>query len=100
MSALWQPTDNLTIKPSFFYESSRQNGVDAYDSVPGVTNAHYEPFDISEPLTDKIAVGSLTVNYAFDGFDVTSSTGMWYRKSTQVEEASEEFNNPTTAATL
>ncbi len=100
VSALWRPTDNLTIKPSFFYESSRQNGVDAYDGTPGVTNAHYEPFDISEPLTDKIAVGSLTVNYAFDAFDVTSSTGLWYRKSTQVEEASEEFNNPTTAATF
>ena len=100
VSALWLPTDNLTIKPSFFYESSRQNGVDAYDSNPGVTNAHYEPFDISEPLTDKIAVGSLTVNYAFDGFDVTSATAMFYRKSTQIEEASEEFNNPTTAATF
>jgi outer membrane receptor protein involved in Fe transport len=99
VSAIWLPTDSLTIKPSFFYESSRQNGVDAFDSVPGITNAHYEPFDISEPLTDKIAVGGLTINYGFDGFDVTSSTGLWYRKSTQVQEASEEFNNPDSAAT-
>jgi outer membrane receptor protein involved in Fe transport len=99
VSALWLPTDNLTVKSSFFYEASRQNGVSAFDSTPGVKNAHYEPFDISEPLTDKIAVGALTVDYSFDDFDVTSSTGLWYRKSTQIEEASEEFNNPDSAAT-
>jgi outer membrane protein OmpA-like peptidoglycan-associated protein len=99
VSLLWRPTDNLTIKPSFFYESSRQDGVDAYDSSPGIANAHYQPFDISEPLTDKIAVGGLTISYGFDAFDVTSSTGMWYRRSTQVQDASEEFNNPDTAAT-
>jgi outer membrane receptor protein involved in Fe transport len=98
-SLLWTPTPNLTITPSFFYESSKQHGVSAYDSVPGVTNAHYQVFDLAEPLTDKIMIFSLNVNYSFNAFDVTSSTAQWWRRSTQAQDASEEFANPTTAAT-
>jgi outer membrane receptor protein involved in Fe transport len=98
-SLLWQPTPNLTITPAFFFETSKQDGVSAYDSVPGVTNAHYQPFDIAEPLTDRMTIISLTVNYGFDNFDLTSSTSQWWRKSTQVQDASEEFNNPTSGAT-
>jgi len=98
-SLLWQPTPKLTITPSFFYESSKQDGASAYDSVPGITNNHYQVFDIAEPLTDKIMIFSLNVNYSFDAFDVTSSTAQWWRRSTQTQDASEEFNNPTTAAT-
>jgi outer membrane receptor protein involved in Fe transport len=98
-SLLWEPTPNLTITPAFFFETSKQNGPSAYDSVPGITNAHYQPFDIAEPLTDRITIISLTANYSFEAFDVTSSTSQWWRKSTQVQDASEEFNNPTTAAT-
>jgi iron complex outermembrane recepter protein len=96
---LWQPTSRLSITPSFFYQTSHQNGISAYDSVPG-TQAHYEPFDIAEPLTDRISVFSLNVNYSFDAFDLTSSTAQWNRRSTQTEDASEDFNNPNTGATF
>ncbi len=96
---LWQPTDALTITPSFFYQTSKQNGISAYDSDPGAL-AHYQPFDIAEPLTDRITVYSLNVNYSFDAFDVTSSTAQWSRRSTQVEDGSEDFNNPNTGATF
>lgn len=96
---LWTPTDKLTITPAFFYQTSKQNGISAYDSDPG-TMAHYQPFDIKEPLTDSISVFSLNVNYSFDAFDVTSSTAQWNRKSTQVEDGSEDFNNPNTGATF
>lgn len=95
---LWKPTDRLSITPSFFVQDSRQDGISAYDSVPG-TNAHYQPFDIAEPLTDKISIFSLNVNVSFDAFDATSSTAYWRRRSTQTEEASEDFNNPDTGAT-
>jgi len=96
---LWTPTDALSITPSFFYQTSKQGGISAYDSDPG-TLAHYQPFDIAEPLTDSIAVFNLNVNYSFDAFDVTSSTAQWSRKSTQIEDASEDFNNPNTGATF
>jgi outer membrane receptor protein involved in Fe transport len=97
-TALWRPTDNLSVTPSFFHETSSQNGISAYDSVPG-TEAHYQPFDIAEPLTDSLTAYSLNVNYSFPTFDVTSSTARWTRNSTQVEEASEAFNNPLEALT-
>jgi outer membrane receptor protein involved in Fe transport len=105
ISLLYRPTPNLTITPSFIYESSRQNGPSAYDSVsavnaaPGAGLAHYMPFNIPEPLTDIFRAYSLNINYAAPGFDVTSSTAYWSRRSTQVEDASEEFNNPDTGVT-
>jgi outer membrane receptor protein involved in Fe transport len=95
---LWQPTSRLSISPSFFYQTSKQNGISAYDSDPG-TMAHYQPFDVAEPLTDKISVASLNVTYNFDHVDVTSSTAQWSRRSSQVEDGSEDFNNPNTGAT-
>jgi outer membrane receptor protein involved in Fe transport len=104
-SLLWTPTDQLSITPSFFYESSRQDGTSAYDSVsatnqaPGAGLAHYEVFDIAEPLTDRLAAYSLDVKYSADSFDITSSTAYWTRSSEQTEEASEAFNNPDTGVT-
>ncbi len=105
VSLLWMPTDNLSITPSIFYETSHQNGISAYDSVsggvglPGYGEAHYEPFNIPEPLTDVITTYSLKANYSFPTFDLTSSTAYWTRNSKQEEEASEAFNSPVTAVT-
>jgi iron complex outermembrane recepter protein len=103
---LWSPTSDLTITPSFFYESSKQNGPSAYDSAsatneaPGGGLAHYEVFDIAEPLTDEFTAYSLNVNYTgIAAFDITSSTAYWSRTSKQTEEASEAFNNPDTGVT-
>ena len=90
---MWKPTENLSVTPAFFHTTSTQNGISAYDSNPG-TLAHYQPFDIAEPLTDSLTAVSLNVNYHFESFDLTSSTARWTRNSTQVEEASEAFNNP------
>ena len=93
VTLLWKPMENLSVTPSLFHTTSTQNGISAYDSDPG-TLAHYQPFDIAEPLTDSLTAYSLNVNYGFPAFDLTSSTARWTRNSTQVEEASEAFNNP------
>src|ERR1700691_2598993 len=93
VTLLWKPTESLSVTPSFFHETSTQNGISAYDSDPG-TLAHYQPFDIAEPLTDSLTAYSLNVNFSFPWFDLTSSTARWTRNSSQVEEASEAFNNP------
>jgi outer membrane receptor protein involved in Fe transport len=93
VTLLWKPLENLSVTPSFFHTTSSQNGISAYDSEPG-TLAHYQPFDIAEPLTDSLTAYSLNVNYSLPSFDLTSSTARWTRNSTQVEEASEAFNNP------
>jgi outer membrane receptor protein involved in Fe transport len=93
ITVLWKPTESLSVTPSYVHEASSQSGISAYDSVPG-TETHYQPFNIAEPLTDSLTAYSLNVNYSSPRFDVTSSTARWTRNSTQVEEASEAFNNP------
>ncbi len=98
VSVLWRPTQGLSVTASYFHTTSTQDGISAYDSAPG-TEAHYQPFDIAEPLTDSLTAYSLNVNYSFPAFDLTSSTARWTRNSSQVEEASEAFNNPLEALT-
>jgi outer membrane receptor protein involved in Fe transport len=104
-SLLWTPTDALSITPAVFYETSHQDGISAYDSVsnglsvPGFGEAHYQPFDIAEPLDDEITAYSLKIDYSLPQVDITSSTAYWSRNSSQEEEASEAFNSPVTAVT-
>lgn len=89
-SLLWTPTDALTVTPTVFYETTHQNGPSDYDSVPG-TLAHYQPFDVAEPYSDWIAIGALTINYHVDGVDVTSATSYWSRRSTMIQDNSENL---------
>ena len=98
-SLLWKLTPELTITPSITYLTSTQSGISAYDSTPG-TETHYQPFNIAEPLSDRIVIASMTATYAFEKADLTSITSYWSRRSTQVEDGSEDFNNPATGATL
>ena len=95
---LWKPTDELAITPSFLYQFMHADGVSAYDSTPG-TETHYEPFNVPEPLNDRIDVYGLTVNYSFESIDVTSVTAQWYRQANQLQDGSEAFNNPNTGMT-
>jgi iron complex outermembrane receptor protein len=98
VTLLWKPTDELTITPTFLFQSMSANGINAYDSTPG-TETHYEPFNVPEPLTDWITVYGLTANYSFNDFDVTSVTADWHRRADQLQDGSEAFNNPNTGMT-
>jgi outer membrane receptor protein involved in Fe transport len=97
-SILWKPTDALTIIPSVFFQHNRQNGISAYDSDPG-TLAHYQPFDVDEPDTDRIFIANGTITYDAGPVTITSSTAYWRRRSKQKEDASEDFNNVNTGVT-
>jgi len=87
---LWTPTDRLTITPLFMYEYTHQDGPSDYDSVPG-TLAHYQPFDIAEPYSDQIFIAAVNVDYRFDGVDVTSATSYWDRRSSMIQDNSENL---------
>jgi len=89
----WKPLEQLTITPSVFYQRITQDGPSSFDSNPG-TLAHYQPFSIAEPYADSITVSNLTMNYRFEAFDVTSVTSKWHRLSTQIQDGSENFQNP------
>lgn len=91
-SLLWRPIDSLSITPAVFYQRITQAGPSAFDSDPG-TLAHYQPFDIAEPLTDTITVNSLTVNDDAGPVEITSVTAYWHRLSQMVQDGSENFEN-------
>jgi len=95
---LWKPNQRLSISFSADYLGDKQDGISAFDAPPG-TLAHYEPFDLPEPKTDKETIVSFDANCSFDSFDASLVTAYWARRSTQFEEASEEFNNPDTGLT-
>jgi iron complex outermembrane receptor protein len=93
ISALYTPTDlpGLTVGATVFFQRIGQAGEQNYDSNPG-TLAHYEAYNIPEPFSDRFTMGTLNVNYKFDGFDVTSVTSDWTRSSTITQDASEVVN--------
>lgn len=94
---LWAPTDQLTITPMVMWQNSLQQGsntVDVggssqYPTVPAV-NAHYEIYDTPEPQLDRFTLGSLKVEYKFDGVTLTSATADWNRDSLVSQDGSEE----------
>jgi iron complex outermembrane recepter protein len=89
-SLLWHPTDQLDVSTMFFHQDISQDGLNQIDSDPG-TDAHYQPFNFQEGFTDKIDVGSISLKYRFDDFDVTSTTARWKRQETLAEDGTEEL---------
>jgi iron complex outermembrane receptor protein len=87
---LWNPTDRLSIEPSFMYQEITQGGLNLIDSQPG-TETQYQPYDSPEPFEDRIDIGSLNVKYHFDPFDVTSTTSYWVRDENLRQDGAEEI---------
>ena len=98
VSLLWKPTDQLAITPSYLYQRIQMGGLSDIDSNPG-TNAHYQPFNVPEPFSDRFDLASLNINYIFDAFDLTSTTSYWTRNQRNTQDASEQwqwiFSTPT-----
>jgi outer membrane receptor protein involved in Fe transport len=90
VSALIQPFDGFSITPAFFYQRTTAGGFPQIDSDPG-TNAHYEPFDISENILDQFKMGSLKLEYRNDLFEIDSNTAYWNRYEPNVQDASESW---------
>jgi iron complex outermembrane receptor protein len=95
VSLLWSPVEQLTIEPMVMYQLTNQDGPSATDTTgisPTVSGpeAHYEPYDTSEPYSDRFTLGSLKVAYQFDSFSVTSATADWNRKSYITQDSTEE----------
>jgi iron complex outermembrane recepter protein len=96
-SLLWQPQDNLSITPMAMYQLTQQgapnnvdvNGVPTDPSVPTI-NAHWEPYDTTEPQSDRFTLGSLKIEYKLDAFTITSATGNWNRDLVISEDCTEE----------
>jgi iron complex outermembrane recepter protein len=90
VSAVLKPIDGLSITPTFFYQKLSAGGLPYIDSDPG-TDAHYQPFDVSESYTDEFKLGSLNVSYKSPIFEVTSITSYWTRNEPLNQDTSESW---------
>jgi outer membrane receptor protein involved in Fe transport len=98
-SLLWQPSDSFSDTPTVMYQHNKQDGISAYDSDPG-TLAHYQPFDVAEPSSDRIFIISNAMKWDVGAVTLSSSTAYWNRRSIQTEDASEDFNNVNTGVSF
>lgn len=96
-TVLWKPIAGLTVTPMIMYQRTDQggsntvdvNGTPQYPSVPS-TNAHWEIYDSPEPQTDRLTLGSLKLEYQFEGFSLTSATSDWTRALIVSQDGTEE----------
>ena len=90
-SVLWQPVDGLTITPTVMYQKITQGGPNYVDAPsPGVSyEAHYQPYDISEPYSDTFALYTLPVKYEIGPVEITSITAHYDRNSHLIQDSSE-----------
>lgn len=92
-SLLVKPNDDLSIVGSVFFQDLRQGGYNEYDLPPGShpREAHYQAFDIKEPISDKITIYGLTIDKNLGFANLTSATSYWNRKEKQTQDASESI---------
>jgi iron complex outermembrane recepter protein len=90
LSAVIKPIEGLSISPSFFYQKLRAGGLPYIDSDPG-TDAHYQPFDVSEKYSDEFKLSSLNVTYTTPVFALTSITSYWTRNEPLTQDTSESW---------
>lgn len=89
VSVLLKLGDDLTLQPSVLHQKISTGGPYTIDNPPGNVYAHYQPFDIAEPLEDNFTLYALTAKYHFSGADVTSATAKWNRHDEQTQDISE-----------
>ena len=90
VSALIKPIEGLSITPSFFYQKLSAGGLPYIDSTPG-TDAHYQPFDVSENYRDEFKLGALTIKYTTSVLELSSTTSYWTRNEPLTQDTSESW---------
>lgn len=86
---LYLPFDALSIEATGLIQRQSAGGFFTFDSDPGITNAHYQPVDFSEPQSDEIDLFNLLIKYRFGNFELTSATSRWYRTLSMTQDSSE-----------
>lgn len=90
VSVLFKPSDDFSAVATALYQRMVMGGYDEFDSPPGSSyGAHYEAFNIAEPIADTVHIYSLTINDNLGFADLTSATAYWQRQFHQTQDASE-----------
>jgi outer membrane receptor protein involved in Fe transport len=89
---LVQPNDRFSVTAGAMHQNLRQDALNIIDSPP-LNEAHYQPFDVSEPFKDTFDLYTLTAKFNFDPFQVTSATAYWDRQQNQTQDISEAMQD-------
>jgi iron complex outermembrane recepter protein len=89
-AVLFQPSSDFSITATALYQRLVMGGYDDFDSPPGAAYlAHYEAFNIPEPIKDTVHVYSITAVANLGFADLTSATSYYDRLESQTQDASE-----------
>ncbi len=89
---LIKPSEQFSMTATFMYQRIDAQGFNTYQVPPG-NLAIYQPYDVKEPYYDQFKLGSLTLNYNFDGAQLTSNTSYWRRDVLQTQDSTEALQN-------
>jgi outer membrane receptor protein involved in Fe transport len=89
---LVQPNDRFSVTLGAMHQNLTQDALNIIDSPP-LNEAHYQPFDVSEPFKDTFDLYTLTAKFNFDPFQVTSATAYWDRQQNQTQDISEAMQD-------
>jgi iron complex outermembrane recepter protein len=93
-SVLFQPNSDLSVVATALYQQMKMGGYDEFDSPPGSQYlAHYEAYDLAEPIEDRVHIYSLTVTANLGFADLTSASAYWDRTESQTQDASESISD-------
>src|SRR6202522_2454069 len=89
-SILFEPSSVFHVTAMALYQRLVLGGYDNFDSPPGAQYlAHYEAFNIPEPVTDTVHIYSLNAVGDLGFADLTSATSYYDRVANQTQDASE-----------
>ena len=81
----WMPTDNLSITPKFMYQKIKADGLPFAD-VDAENMETRRFFDSDEPGEDEWWMGSVVINWSISAGDITSTTAIYERETSEFEE--------------
>ena len=89
-SILFEPSSVFHVTATALYQRLVLGGYDNFDSPPGAQDlAHYEAFNIPEPVKDTVHIYSITAVGDLGFADLTSATSYYDRLESQTQDASE-----------
>ncbi len=89
VEALAQPTSELKITATAIYQKITMGDYSEYDSPPGDPDAHYQPFNVDEPIYDEFRLYGLTATYDLAFAQLTSASAYYSREENQTQDTSE-----------
>jgi iron complex outermembrane recepter protein len=93
LSLRWVPTDWLTLTPRVIYQVIDNRGASLADTTPN-NFAQIRPFDLPEPLTDRLTLSTLELAANFGWGSFFSSTSYFTRFNKQTEDYTQFTASP------